>query len=105
MALRVKTSSSGAAADEPGDDRPGGLVRVRGLLGEEVRATVHGGVVLLVELPLGVEHRHRLLRRGAGVEVDQRPPAAHGARQDREVGPQRPASSRVVTPAARRRGV
>ena len=39
-----------------------------------------------VELALGVEHRVGLLRRRPGVEVDQPVPAAHGARQDREVG-------------------
>jgi hypothetical protein len=47
------------------------------LLGELVRAAVHGGVVPLVELALGVEHLHGLLRRGAAVEVDQ--PAARRA--------------------------
>ena len=78
----------GATTDEAGDHRPRRLERVRGLFGEEVRAAVHGGVVLLVELALRVEDRDRLLRGGCRVQVHQRPPAAHGARQDREVRPQ-----------------
>jgi len=38
-----------------------GLEGVGGLLGEQVRAPVDRGVVLLVEVPLGVEHRDGLL--------------------------------------------
>jgi hypothetical protein len=48
---------------------------------------VDGGVVPLVELPLGVEDDERLLRGGSGVEVHQRFSAAHRALEDREVGP------------------
>ena len=41
------------------------------------------------ELLLGVDHLPRPLRGGPGVQVDQRLPVADGARQDREVGPDR----------------
>ena len=51
------------------------LVGVGGLLGELVRAPVDRGVVPLVELPLGVQHLHRLLRGRPRVEVDQRGPS------------------------------
>ena len=34
-----------------------------------------------------LEDLHRLVRRRGAVEVDERVPPAHGARQDREVGP------------------
>ena len=73
--------------DQAGDGRARGLVGVGGLLREQVRAAVHGRVVPLVEVPLGVEDRVGLLGRGPRVEVDQPVPAAHRARQDREVGP------------------
>ena len=77
-----------AGADERGDPRAGRLVGLGRLLGELVGPAVRGRVVLLVEVALGVEHLPRLLRRRAGVEVDQRLPAPHGAAEDREVGAQ-----------------
>ncbi len=73
-------------AQEVGDALTGVLVGVGGLLREEVRTAVHRGVVPRVEAALGVQHRGGLLRRCPGVQVDQPVPAAHGARQDREVG-------------------
>ena len=84
----MKTTSSARAPMNARDGRAGRLVGVGALLGELVRATVHRGVGVLVEPALGVEHLARLVRGGTRVEVDQRVPAAHGARQDREVGPQ-----------------
>ena len=63
---------AGIGADERGDPRSRRLVGVGGLLGELVRAAVHGRVVLFEERPLGVEHLPGTLRRGPGVQVDQR---------------------------------
>ena len=60
---------------------PGTLERVRGLLGQLVRPTVHRGVLCLVVGALGIEHGERLLRRRAGVEVDQRLAVADAARE------------------------
>ena len=77
----------GRGADEGGDPGAGRLVEVGRLLGQLVRPAVHGGVVPRVELALGVEHLHGLLRGGTGVEIDQRVPVAHRATQDREVCP------------------
>ena len=73
--------------DEPGDLGARTLVGVGGLLAELVGAAVHGAVDLLAERALGVERTGIPLRGGAGVEVDQRLPVAHGAGQDREAGP------------------
>jgi len=56
----------------------------------EVGAAVRGTVVPLVERPLGVQHLDRLLRRRAGIQVDQRVAVAHRPGQHREVGPDRP---------------
>ena len=78
----------GPGPDEPRDGLAGRLVGVGALLGELVGATVHGGVGALVEPTLGVEHLARLVRGRTRVEVDERVPPAHGARQDREVGPE-----------------
>ena len=72
-------------ADERGDPVARRLVEVGRLLGDLVRAAVHGGVVPLVELALGVENLARLLRGGAAVEVDEPAAVAHGPREDREV--------------------
>ena len=79
----------GGRPDERRDGRPGRLEVVGGLLGELVRATVDRRVVLLVEGALGVEDRCRLVRRRPRVEVDERPAAAHRARQDGEVAADR----------------
>ena len=49
---------------------------------------MHVGVLLVVGALDGVEHRARLLRRGAVVEIDQRL-AVDLARQDREIGADR----------------
>ena len=73
----------GRRPDERRDGRAGGLEVVGRLLRELVRAAVDRGVVLLVERALGVEDRRRLVRRRPRVEVDERPAAAHRARQDR----------------------
>ena len=77
----------GLTADEGGNPRTGPLVAVGGLLRELVRPTVNGRVGLLGVGPLGVEGLRDPVRRGTGVEVDQRLPVADGARQDREVRP------------------
>jgi hypothetical protein len=79
----------GPCADEGSNRRPRGLVGLGALLGERVGATVRCGVETFVPVTLGVEHLARLLRGRARVEVDQRPVVTHGARQDREVGPDR----------------
>ncbi len=78
----------GRRADERRDGRAGRLEVVGRLLGELVRPAVHRRVVLLVERPLGVEHRDRLVRRGPGVEIDEGTAVAHRARQDRELAAQ-----------------
>ena len=78
----------GRRPDEARDRLAGRLVGVGALLGELVGPAVHGGVGALVEVALGVEHLARLVRGRTRVEVDERVPPAHGARQDREVGPQ-----------------
>ena len=75
--------------DEPRDLGPRALVGVGGLLAELVRSAVHGTVDLLAERALGVERTGIPLRGGTGVEVDQWLPVTHGARQDREAGPDR----------------
>ena len=87
VAFLVKMTSSGRPAPmKVAIARPGRLVEVRGLLGELVRAPVHGGVVPGDVLLLGVDDRHRPLRGGPGVQVHQRLSVADGAVQDREVG-------------------
>ena len=53
------------------DGFPGVFERLGGLDGEVVRAAVDGGVPLLVELLLGLEHAERVLRGRSGVQVDQ----------------------------------
>ena len=50
-----------------------------------MRTAVHRTVGGQQELPLGVEHLQRLLRRGTGIQVRQLMSAAHNAVQDREV--------------------
>ena len=61
------------------------LVAGGGGVGEEVQPAMDVGVFHLVGVVDGVEHRARLLRRGAVVEIDQRL-AVDLAEQDREVG-------------------
>ena len=61
------------------------LVAGGGGVGEKVQAAMDVGVFHLVGVVDGVEHRARLLRRGAVVEIDQRL-AVDLAEQDREVG-------------------
>ena len=57
VAFLVNTSSSGAAPTNAAMRARARLVGVGGLLGQLVRAAMHGRVVLLEELALGVEHR------------------------------------------------
>ena len=75
-------------AEEAGDGGPRRLV----LLGREVREIVQAAVDVGVLLGIGprhrVDHRLRLLRRGAVVEIDQRP-SVHLAREDRKVAANR----------------
>ncbi len=80
---------AGLGADEGGNPGARALVGVGCLLAEQVRAAVRRRVVRGVELALGVEHLARLVRGGAGIQVDQRVAAAHGPGQDGEVRPHR----------------
>ena len=50
---------------------------------------MRGGVVPLVVVPLGVEHRHRVLRGRPGVQVNQGLVVPDGPGEDREVLPDR----------------
>jgi hypothetical protein len=52
-------------------------------------APVHRGVVLHIELTLGIEHPQRFLGGRAGVEVDERLGSPHPPAQDGEVGADR----------------
>ena len=63
------------------------LVVVGRQASERVRSAVHGGVVLLEECALGIQHRSGTLRGRTRVEVDERMPV-HLLRQDREVAAQ-----------------
>ena len=76
-------------ADKGGHGLTGTLEGVGGLFGQLMGTPVNCGVLLLVEGALGIEHLARLLRGRPGVEVHQGLPAAHGARQDREVSADR----------------
>ena len=76
-------------AEERGHLGPRALVDLGALLAEQVRASVGGAVVQLVERALGVQDLDRLLRGGAGVQVDQRVAVADRPGQGREVGPDR----------------
>ncbi len=71
-------------ADEGSHGLAGILERFGGLHREIVRAAVHGRVPLLVELLLRFQHAERVLRGGAGIEVDERVPV-DGPVQDGEV--------------------
>ena len=64
----------GRGPDERGHLLAGALVDLGGLDGQGVRAAVHGGVALLVELLLGFHHADRVLRGGTGIEVVERVP-------------------------------
>ena len=77
----------GIGADERRDVGAALLVGVGGLLHQLVRTAVHRAVGGGQEVALGVEHLHRPLRGGAGIQVRQLISAAHHALQDREVGP------------------
>ncbi len=79
----------GGPSHETGHDRTRALVGVSGLLRELVCAAMHGSVVLLIEVPFGIDHLARLLGGRTGIEVDQAPVAAHRAFQDREILAQR----------------
>ena len=84
---REKVIDLGLGTDEGRDPLASPLVCRRGLLRERVRPAVRRRVEALVELALGIEDGDRLVRGRAGVEVDERRTVAHGAREDREVGP------------------
>jgi hypothetical protein len=73
-------------AHERCDPLPGGLVEIRSLFRELVRAAVDGGVVPGDVFLFGVDHWRRALRGGPGIQVHQRLPVPDGALQDREVG-------------------
>ena len=70
--------------DEPRDDVAGALERGRRLAAQGVHRPGDVGVVVGVEVGLGVDDHLRLLRAVGGIEVDQRV-AVHLAGQDREV--------------------
>ena len=90
VALRVKMISSTLGGIEEAAHRLARvLVAGGGGVGEEVQPAMHVGVFHLVGVVDGVEHRARLLRRGAVVEIDQRL-AVDLAEQDREVGADAP---------------
>jgi hypothetical protein len=72
-------------ADECRDLLAGSLVGICRGLSERVHAAVRSRVVPLVELSLGIEHRHRLLGRRRRVQVDQRATAGQLPVEDREV--------------------
>jgi hypothetical protein len=70
---------------EAPDALPGALEGLGGAVGERMEAPMHIGVFVPVRVVHAVEHRVRLLRRGAGVEIDQ-PVPVDLFREDREVG-------------------
>ncbi len=74
-------------ADERGDLLARVLVGVGGLLRELVGAAVDRCERVEDELLLRPPHPQRTLRGGAGVQVDQGLLVTHGAREDRELGP------------------
>ena len=85
--------------DETRDAGTRGFEGVRGLLGQLVGPAVDGGIVLLVELPLGVEHGARFLGGRSRVQVDQSAAAAHAALKDREILAQGGSVDHPATPA------
>ena len=75
-----------AGVDELGGARPRGLEGGGGAIAQFVNAAMDIGVVVLVVMAQGIEHRARLLRGGGVVEVDQGL-AVHLLIEDRKVGP------------------
>ena len=67
-----------------GDDLPRVLVGVGRTRTQFVQAAMHIGVVVLVVMPEGIDHRTRLLRGGRVVEIDQGL-AVYRFAQDREI--------------------
>jgi hypothetical protein len=53
-------------------------------LAQEVKPTMNIGVIPGIKRPFGLDHLGRFLRRGGGVQIDQRA-AAHRPVQDREI--------------------
>ena len=60
-------------AYEIGNGLPCVLEDLGGFNGQVMGAAVHGGVPLLVEFLLGLDHAQRILRRGTGVQIDEGP--------------------------------
>ena len=75
-----------AGVDEAAHRLAGSLMELGSLYAEVVDAAVHIGVGVEVLVAHGVEHTHRLLRRGGVVEINERL-AVHLAGEYREVGP------------------
>lgn len=81
----VKTTSDFARrVEEPRDRAARGLVLLGREVGQEVQATVNIRIFVGVAAGHSIDHRLWLLRRGAVVEVDERP-AVYLAGEDREV--------------------
>ncbi|SKS95943.1 Uncharacterised protein [Mycobacteroides abscessus subsp. abscessus] len=74
---------------EPGNRSARALVGVRRFLRQLMCAAVHGRVALGEETVFGVEHLHRALRGGPGIQIRQRFTTAHRPTQDREIIPDR----------------
>ncbi len=72
-------------ADKAGHGLAAGLVGVGGLIGQAMQAAMHIGVGMAHGVRHGLDHRFGLLRRGAGVEIDQGL-AVDFAAEDRELG-------------------
>ena len=73
--------------DEGRDRSPRILIRDGRFFGKLMGTSMRSRIVALVELPLGIEHRKRLLRRRSRVEVDESLATADRPVQDREVLP------------------
>jgi hypothetical protein len=58
--------------EEPPHDLARILIGIGGRIGEEMQPPVHIGVFVRIGVADRVDHRLRLLRRGAIVEIDQR---------------------------------
>ena len=76
-----------AGVDEFGGAGAGRFERGGGAVAQFVDAAMDIGVVVLVVMAQGVEHRARLLRGGGVVEIDQRL-AVNLLVEDREIGAQ-----------------
>ena len=70
--------------DPPGDPGAGLLVGLGGLLGEEMHAAMDVGILPTHETVDRLDHRPGLLRRGAAVQIDERP-AVDLAGENREL--------------------